>query len=160
MRFKKWKEIHLKSLSLSFAAAVVATVAAFPAAAAEASPVGLWRTFDASTKYPRSIVRVAEVNGELTARIEKIFAQAGENPNPICRECEGDRKDQPLLGMTILWGLKKDGDTYGGGHVVDPKSGKSYKSKVTLLADGEQLKVLGYIGVPMMGRSQIWVREK
>jgi uncharacterized protein (DUF2147 family) len=143
-----------------FTSMVAATVFAFPAMAGDGSPAGLWRSFDATTKQPRALIRVAEANGELTASIEKVFVLAGENPNPVCGHCEGDRKDKPILGMTILWGLKRDGDEYSGGQIFDPTAGKAYKSKVSLAADGEQLKVLGYIGMPLMGRTQVWVREK
>jgi uncharacterized protein (DUF2147 family) len=123
-----------------------------------ASPVGLWRSFDATTRQPKAVIRVTEEGGALTARIEKLFLPAGA-PVALCKDCEGERKDQPILGMTVLWGLKKDGDGYSGGHVFDPNAGKAYKSKVTLVADGSQLQVLGYVGLPVMGRTQTWVRE-
>ena len=62
--------------------------------------------------------------------------------------------------MTILSGLKKDGDVYSGGQILDPSNGKVYKSKLTVIEDGNKINVRGYIGVPMLGRSQIWVRDQ
>jgi uncharacterized protein (DUF2147 family) len=61
--------------------------------------------------------------------------------------------------MTIVNGLKKHGDEYEGGEILDPKNGKVYRSKVTLKDGGKKLDVRGYIGVPMFGRSQVWVRQ-
>lgn len=143
-----------------FVLLVFAINIALPAMATETSPAGLWRSFNSGTKEPNALIRVTEVNGELTARVEKLFVPAGQDPNPICGHCEGERKGKPVQGMIILWGLKKDGDVYVGGQVFEPFSGKSYKSKVSLKAGGAQLSVLGYIGLPMMGRSQVWEREK
>jgi uncharacterized protein (DUF2147 family) len=83
-----------------------------------------------------------------------------ERQNPKCGECKDSRKDQPLVGMTIVSGLKKDGSEYTGGEILDPAKGKVYKSKATLRDGGQKLEVRGYIGAPMFGRSQVWQREQ
>ena len=62
--------------------------------------------------------------------------------------------------MTILSGMKRDGDEYNGGNILDPDNGKVYRSKLALADGGKKLNVRGYIGIPMLGRSQIWLREE
>jgi uncharacterized protein (DUF2147 family) len=143
-------------------ASLIAAILAAPLAAwaQNDSPVGLWKTIDDKTGKPKSLVRITETNGELSGKIEKLFREPGEDQNPKCVKCEGPDKDQPILGMTILSGLKKDGDTYAGGHVIDPKEGKTYKAKVTVTDGGKKLDMRGYIGTPLFGRTQTWVREQ
>jgi uncharacterized protein (DUF2147 family) len=143
-------------------ASLIAAILAAPLAAwaQNDSPVGLWRTIDDETGKTKSLVRITETNGELSGKIEKLFREPSEDQNPKCDKCEGANKDQPILGMTILSGLKKDGDSYSGGHVIDPKKGKTYKAKVTLTDSGKKLEMRGYIGTPLLGRTQTWVREQ
>ena len=130
------------------------------AIAQTAGPVGLWKTIDDASGKPKSLVRISESNGELSGKIEKLFRPANEEQNPLCVKCEGAKKDQPLIGLTILQGLKLDGADYSGGTVLDPENGKVYKSKVTLVDDGKKLNLRGYIGVPLLGRTQTWLREE
>ncbi|MFC0251378.1 DUF2147 domain-containing protein [Massilia consociata] len=142
-------------------AGLIAMMFAMPAAMAQnASPAGMWKTIDDETGQPKALVRVTEENGVLNGRIEKLFRPAGQDQNPKCTACEGARKDQPIVGMTILSGLKKEGNEYTGGEILDPAKGKTYKSKATLKDNGNKLEVRGYIGAPMFGRSQTWVREQ
>jgi uncharacterized protein (DUF2147 family) len=129
------------------------------ATAAEASPVGLWKTIDDESGKPKSLIRITENDGELAGKIEKLFRTPEQDQNPKCDKCSGVLKDQPIIGMTILSGLKKDGDSYSGGQIVDPASGKTYKSKLSVAEDGKKLNVRGYIGLPMIGRTQTWLRE-
>lgn len=141
--------------TLAVAAAALATSAAW---AQDATPIGVWKTIDDETGKPKSLIRISEANGELRGKIEKLFREAGEDPNPKCEKCEGALKDQPIVGMTILTGMKKDGDEYNGGKILDPANGKVYKSKMAVQDGGKKLDVRGYIGVPMLGRTQTWVR--
>lgn len=133
-----------------------ATVAAFAAD----SPVGVWRTIDDKTGKEKSLVRIVEVNGELRGTVEKLFRGPEEDPNPVCDKCTGERKGKPVLGMTILSGLKRDGDEFAGGEILDPANGKTYKCKMSLADGGKKLKVRGFIGVSLLGRTQVWVREE
>lgn len=126
---------------------------------ADGSPIGLWKNIDDATGKPKALIRITESDGELKGKIEKLFRPPEEDQNPLCIKCEGAQKDQPVIGMTILSGLKKDGDEYTGGQILDPANGKLYKSKLTVLEDGKKLNVRGYIGLPMLGRTQVWVRE-
>jgi uncharacterized protein (DUF2147 family) len=124
------------------------------------SPVGVWRTIDDKTGKERSIVRIHEVNGELQGVVEKLFDFPGDDPKHLCTDCKDERKDKPIVGMTILWGLKKNGDSWSGGEILDPKNGKIYRCKLTPSADDKTLDVRGYYGVSLIGRSQTWHREQ
>jgi uncharacterized protein (DUF2147 family) len=126
----------------------------------EPSPVGLWKNIDDVTGKPKALIRITESQGELQGRLEKLFLAPQVDQNPRCDKCEGVHKDQPVLGMVFMSGLKKKGDEYTGGEIIDPDNGKVYKSKVTLIDGGRKLNVRGYIGVPMFGRSQVWVRQE
>lgn len=147
----------MRLLPLSVA---LAALLSLPAAwAADASPVGLWKNIDDVTGKPKALIRISENKGELEGRIEQLFRPAGEDQNPKCVKCEGVLKDQPIVGMVFMSGLKKSGDEYNGGEILDPDNGKVYKSKLTLVDGGKKVNVRGYIGIPMLGRSQVWVRQ-
>ncbi|MES2070310.1 MAG: DUF2147 domain-containing protein [Pseudomonadota bacterium] len=124
------------------------------------SPVGLWKSIDDKTNKPKALIRITETGGELQGRIEKLFNEADADKNPKCDQCTGANKDQPIIGMTILSGLKKDGDEYTGGKILDPANGKLYNSKLSLIDNNKKLNVRGYIGAPLFGRTQTWVREQ
>lgn len=139
---------------------LTAAVSIAPAFADDSSPVGLWKNIDDATGKPKALIRITESNGALQGKIEQLFRAPSEDQNPKCDKCEGARKDQPIIGMEILSGLKKDGDEYAGGEILDPNNGKVYKSKLHLTDAGKKLSVRGYIGMPMLGRSQVWVRQE
>jgi uncharacterized protein (DUF2147 family) len=136
-------------------------LAASSAFADTGTPAGLWRTVDDKTGKERSVIRITQANGVYEGKVEQLLnRQPDDDPDNMCRKCEGARKDQPIIGMTILWGLKKDGDQYSGGEILDPKNGKIYRAKMKLVDNGAKLEVRGFIGVSLFGRSQTWVREE
>ncbi|WP_338845807.1 DUF2147 domain-containing protein [Massilia sp. W12] len=149
----------MKRILITTLAAALLTPLA-PALANDASPVGLWKTIDDKSGKPRSLVRITESNGVLSGKIEKLFKEPGEDANPKCDKCEDDRKDQPIIGMVFMKGLKKDGEEYNGGEILDPNNGKVYRSKISLSDGGKKLNVRGYVGAPMFGRTQVWVRAE
>ncbi|AFK52888.1 DUF2147 domain-containing protein [Tistrella mobilis] len=120
---------------------------------------GLWRTIDDETGKPRSLVRISERDGRWYGRIEKLFREPGEDPDPVCHECTDTRAGQKITGMEILTGLVRDGLSYEGGEILDPKNGEIYDAKMTLSPDGNTLEVRGFIGLSLFGRSQTWIRE-
>jgi len=130
------------------------------AALAESTPAGLWRTIDDHTGKEKSLVRIVEVNGEFRGTIEKLFREPGEDPNPNCEKCTGDKKNKPVIGMMILTGLKKDNGQWAGGEILDPQNGKTYRCKAWLENKGHDLHVRGFIGMALLGRTQIWKREE
>jgi uncharacterized protein (DUF2147 family) len=139
---------------LTAAAALISSAAW----ADNASPVGLWRNVDDASGKPRALIRITEANGALQGKIEKVFL--APNESPTCAKCEGALKNAPVIGLMILSGLKKDGAEYTDGQILDPDSGKVYSSKIRPTDGGKKLNVRGYIGVSMLGRSQIWLRQE
>lgn len=131
-------------------------------AAADPTPLGLWRTIDDASGKDRSLVRVSEANGVYEGRVEQILTTLpDDDPNHLCRACSGERKDQPVVGMKILWGLTKTGShEWGGGEILDPKNGKIYRALMRLEDDGKKMEVRGYIGFALIGRSQTWIRQE
>jgi len=134
-------------------------VLAFATGVAQAAgPVGLWRTIDDETGKERSYVRIVEVDGKLQGTVEKLFPFPGDNPDHLCDKCSGELKDKPIVGMKILWDLKDQGGVWKGGHILDPNNGKTYRCKMTVSDDGQQMDVRGYIGISLLGRTQTWFR--
>jgi uncharacterized protein (DUF2147 family) len=134
---------------------------AFPQAAmaAELSPAGRWVSIDDKDGRPRSVIEIADVAGALQARVVQIYDRPGDNSGHLCKKCGGDLKNKPVLGMTIMNGLKRDGDVWDGGTILDPDSGNVYSAKLHLVDGGDKLEVRGYLGISLFGRSQTWVRE-
>lgn len=124
------------------------------------SPVGLWKNMDDATGKPRALVRITEAQGRLQGRIERVFPAPGEDANPRCAKCEGASHNAPVVGLLIMTGLRKDGDEYVDGQILDPDNGSTYRSKVKLVENGQKLSVRGYIGIPALGRTQVWLREE
>ncbi len=120
------------------------------------SPAGLWKTVDDATGKEKSYVRLTEANGVVTGKIEKLLDPTKQDAK--CDECSDERKGQPVTGMTIIRNVKKDGDVWAGGDILDPNNGKVYKVRLTLGADNKKLEVRGYIGAPILGRTQTWQR--
>ncbi|MEK7438855.1 MAG: DUF2147 domain-containing protein [Pseudomonadota bacterium] len=121
------------------------------------SPVGSWNTIDDETNKPKSLVRITEKDGVISGTVEKIMDPTRQDSK--CDECADDdpRKGKPVIGMTILTGLKKEGDNaYGGGRILDPKNGKTYNAKLTVIEGGKKLEMRG--SILFIGRTQTWVR--
>lgn len=120
-------------------------------------PVGQWRTIDDETGQAKSIIEMNVADGQLQAKIVELINPS--EPNPVCKKCEGDKKDQPITGMVIMWDVTNTGNNkWSGGKILDPKKGKTYKVKLSLAKKGQELKVRGYIGSPILGRTQVWER--
>lgn len=154
----------MKSLfRLAIAASLL--LGASAAFAANDTPVGTWKQIDDVSGKAKSIIEITESNGQLQAKVVKVINLSPEEiardgQHPICRKCDGERKDKPIEGMTIMWGVSKDDDVWDGGKILDPKSGKVYKVKLTLADGGQKLDVHGYIGFSLLGRSQTWERQE
>ena len=136
----------------------VAALAIHAAALAQPSPVGLWKTIDDDTKQEKSLVRIADNGGVLSGRIEKLLDPAAK-PGVVCDKCTDERKDKPIVGMTILRNLKQsaeDKEWWDGGDITDPNNGKVYKAKLRPIEGGKKLQMRGYIG-PFY-RTQTWIR--
>lgn len=141
-------------LALSAAAALCSTLVI----ADEPSPIGTWTTIDDATGKPKSTVEISDVGGKLQGKVLEVL-QSDDGPHPLCKNCTGERKDQPIEGMVIMWDVVKDGSNWSGGRILDPKTGKIYKVSLTPAAGGAKLDVRGYIGFSLLGRTQTWQRK-
>ncbi len=119
---------------------------------------GLWKTIDDETGRVKSVVKIYLKDGKLFGDVVKLFRKKGEDPDPICSKCDDDdpRKDQKILGMTIITNMKydPDDDEWVDGEILDPKKGKTYDCK--LWVENGKLQVRGY--VLFFHRTQEWVR--
>jgi uncharacterized protein (DUF2147 family) len=129
------------------------------AAMAQMTPAGLWKTIDDDGKTEKSLVRINDNAGVMSGKVEKIFDPAKQDAK--CEKCEGAKANQPVLGMEILEGVKRDPDEtalWNGGSILDPNNGKTYKVRLKPIDGGKKLEVRGYIGTPLLGRTQTWIR--
>jgi uncharacterized protein (DUF2147 family) len=138
---------------------LVATLSASaPAAPSEPVAAGLWQKTGPS-ETPEAWFRIIECDGAFVGRIVKMFAKAGENPaNWRCTKCAGDQRNAPVLGLTFIKGMRRNGLAYQGGSILDPRDGSVYDAQMQLSPDGQQLTVRGYLGIPLLGQSETWRR--
>ncbi len=123
------------------------------------SVMGKWKSIDDETGKPKSIVELFEKDGKLYGKIVKLFREEGEDPDPICDDCDDDRKDKKVLGMEIIRNMEKDDDEWEDGTICDPKDGKVYDCKLWVDEDDpNKLNVRGYIA--FFYRTQYWIRIK
>lgn len=116
---------------------------------------GLWVTIDDKTGEERSHVEIYKEEGQLQAKIIKLLQKESAE---VCTKCKDHRKDKPIVGMHILSEMKGE-DTKYSGRILDPEDGKVYKCKLTLVED-DKIKLRGYIGSPILGRTVYWHRLK
>ena len=127
-------------------------------ASAQMTPVGLWKTIDDDGKTEKSYVRISESGGLVSGKVEKVLDPKAK-PDDVCDKCSDERKDKPIVGLTIIRNAKKSGDdTWEGGDITDPNNGKVYRLRLKPLDGGKKLEVRGYIG-PFF-RNQQWVRAE
>ncbi len=141
-------------------AAALGLVLVASIAHAQATPAGLWKTVDDDGKKETSLIRITESGGVLTGRIERLLDPASK-ADAVCDKCTDDRKDKPIVGMMLIRGVKQsesDKTRWDGGEILDPDNGKTYKVRLTPGEAGKTLKVRGYIGAPIIGRTQTWIR--
>ncbi|NKI31822.1 DUF2147 domain-containing protein [Croceivirga thetidis] len=116
---------------------------------------GEWETYDDETQEKKALINIYESNGKYFAKIVRSYIS---DQDAVCENCKGDKKDQPIAGLVIIEGLEEDGDEYNGGTIMDPENGKTYKCYIELMDDGK-LKVRGYLGISLLGRTQYWRRK-
>ena len=145
-------------LLASILSVIVLGTVAVPLCAAELSAVGLWEQVDEKSGKAESWFRITERNGVYEGTIVKIFPKPGEDPNPTCDKCEGADRGKPFVGLTLIKGMRRQGDTYEDGTITDPRDGTVYRATMRVSPDGRKLDVRGYIGISLFGRTQIWTR--
>ena len=137
-------------------AAVLVLLLTGPVLADPATPVGLWRTFDDRTGRERGLVRIWEQNGVLFGSVAATVDPA--EAKRTCDKCRDDRRGKPILGLNIIRGMTRDGDRWTGGEILDPETGQTYRCSIRLEDAGSKLVVRGFLGISLLGRSQVWVR--
>jgi uncharacterized protein (DUF2147 family) len=134
-----------------------AFIALTGAAFAQNTPLGKWHSVDEKTKEIKSEITIAESGGALVGKVSKVLRKDAKS-DAVCEECKDARKGQPILGLEIIRGAKKEegADVWSGGKILDPENGKEYTLKLTPEDGGKKLAVRGSIGP--FGRTQTWVR--
>jgi uncharacterized protein (DUF2147 family) len=128
------------------------------AAQAQATPAGVWKTIDDDTKKEKSLIRLTDSGGVISGKLEK-FLDPDTKADVVCDKCTDDRKDKPIMGMTLVRNAKQAADNkevWEGGDILDPNNGKVYKLRLKPLDGGKTMEVRGYIG-PFF-RNQTWIR--
>jgi uncharacterized protein (DUF2147 family) len=131
-----WLKICLACLLLALFSAT--------ASAAETMPTGLWHIIDNDRGQPEALLSIEQNAGTLRGTIVKVLPAPGEDTAPLCRLCEGELKDKPMTGLTILWNLKPEGKQHFSGTVLDPESGKTYRCQLTPQANGKEMQLRIY----------------
>ncbi len=147
---------RLIGLALAALLAAPALAARQAGAADPASPVGTWRTIDDASGKPVALIRIFARSGLLYGVVAKgLLAHPAHT---ACDSCTDDRRGKPIIGMEIIRGLARDGDHWGGGTILDPDTGKIYRCRLALRDGGRRLAVRGFIGISLLGRTQLWER--
>lgn len=138
---------------LSLTAAFI--IATRPVLAASAEPVGQWYAEGGA-----AVVEIAPCDDRLCGRVVWLHSPLGEDGCKLRDKNNPDLalRKRPLIGLQILDGLvASDHVSWTGGTIYDPVSGNTYRCRLEL--DGhDRLRLRGYVGIPLIGRSTTWTR--
>ncbi len=116
---------------------------------------GKWKTIDDRTGKPKAVIDVYKKDGLMHGKVSRILEKGREDA--LCVKCEGELKDQPIVGMKIIDGLKEDDGEWKGKTLFDPEQAMTFRCRIWLNPENEdELKVRGYLS--LLYRTQTWLR--
>ncbi len=123
---------------------------------------GMWQTYKGGKPggAPDGKVQIYEENGVWYGKIAGSSNPDDKDNVSYCTNCSGEFKDKPVQGLRFMWGFTRDGNKYTGGNILDPNTGSTYNSSMTLVDNGQVLKMRGYMGISLFGQTETWTRIK
>src|SRR5881227_1328836 len=137
---------------MAAAAILLLGIAGSALRAAEPTAVGVWEQVDEKSGKAESWFKITERNGVYGGAIVKIFFKPGEDENWVCSKCEGAERNAPVLGLTLIKGMRRNGSEYENGTIMDPRDGSVYRALMRVSPDGQKLEMRGYLGISLFGR--------